>query len=47
MVNGGFLLLFDAIMYALHNKQGKQLNSLINKLQVNGTGGGVSMVYTF
>jgi hypothetical protein len=47
MVNGGFLLLFDAVMYALHNKQGKQLNSLINKLQVNGTGGCVSMVYTF
>ncbi len=45
MVNGGFLFLFDVVMYAVHHKHGKQLNSFINKLQLAGTGAGISLVY--
>ena len=45
MVNGGFLFLFDVVMYAVHYKHGKQLNSFINKLQLTGTGAGISLVY--
>jgi hypothetical protein len=47
MVNGGFLFLFDIVMYALHNKHGKQLNNFIEKLQVTGTGNGITATYTF
>jgi hypothetical protein len=47
MVNGGFLFLFDAIMYGLHNKHGKQLPNFINKLQVSGSGAGIAATYNF
>ena len=47
MVNGGFLLLFDVIMYSIHHHHGKELNSIIDKLQVSGTGTGISVLYCF
>lgn len=47
MVNGGFLFLFDAIMYGLHNKHGKKLHNFINSIQISGTGAGVTATYTF
>lgn len=47
IVQGGFLLLFDAIMYAVHNKHGKALTSFTDKVQLTGTAAGVAMVYRF
>jgi hypothetical protein len=45
MLNGDFLFLFDVAMYAVHNKHGNKLNSFIKKLQLAGTGAGMSLVY--
>jgi len=47
MLQGGFLLLYDAINYAIHRKHGKQLNGMVEKLTLNGGPGSVSLVYTF
>lgn len=47
VVQGGFLLLFDAIMYAVHNKHGKALNTFTDKVQLAGSAAGVAMVYRF
>ena len=45
MLQGGFLLVYDAINYAIHNKHGKQLNGMVEKLTLNGGPGSVSLVY--
>jgi hypothetical protein len=45
MLNGGFLLLFDVIMYSVHQHHGKALHTFIHKLQVAGTGTGAAVVY--
>ncbi|MFN0082075.1 MAG: DUF6992 family protein [Ferruginibacter sp.] len=47
MLQGGFLLLYDAIIYATHRKHGKKLKGLVDKVQLGGGPGSVSMVYTF
>lgn len=47
MLQGGFLLLYDAVNYAIHRKHGKQLNGMIGKLSLNGGPGSVSLVYNF
>jgi hypothetical protein len=47
MVQGGFLLLYDAVMYAIHRKHGKQLKGLNYKLTFNAGPGAVSLVYRF
>jgi hypothetical protein len=47
MVQGGFLLLYDAVMYAIHHKHGKQLKSMDNKLTLNAGPGAVSLTYNF
>ena len=43
MVQGGFLLLYDAINYAIHRKHGK----LLDKVQLSGGPGSVSMIHKF
>ncbi len=43
MLQGGFLLLFDAVNYAIHRKHSKQLD----KLELRGGPGAVSLAYTF
>ena len=45
IMQGGFLLLFDAIMYAMHNKHGKNLNNFTDKVQLVASPLGVAMVY--
>jgi hypothetical protein len=35
MIQGGFLLLFDGIMYAIHNKRGKQLFKQLDNFQLS------------
>ena len=47
MLQGGFLLVYDAIIYAIHRKHGKKLNGLVDKVQLSGGPVSVSLVYTF
>ena len=47
VVQGGFLLLFDAIMYTLHNRHGRLLNKFTDKVQVVAGPGGVVLAYHF
>jgi hypothetical protein len=47
MLQGGFLLLYDAIIYAIHRKHGKKLNGLVERVALNGGPGSVSMIYNF
>ena len=47
MVQGGFLLLYDAIVYSIHHKHGKQLKGMGDKLTLNAGPGAVSVVYKF
>jgi len=47
MLQGGFLLVFDAVNYAIHRKHGKKLNGLVDKITLNAGPGSVSLVYIF
>jgi hypothetical protein len=47
MVQGGFLLLYDALMYAIHHKHGKQLKGFNDKLTLNALPGAVFLTYNF
>ncbi len=47
MLQGGFLLLYDAIIYSIHRKHGKKLDGLVDKVQLSGGPGSVSLVYNF
>ncbi|MBL7700811.1 MAG: hypothetical protein JNM14_01055 [Ferruginibacter sp.] len=47
MLQGGFLLLYDGIMYAIHRKHGKQLKVMDNKVTLNAGPGAVSLTYNF
>lgn len=44
MLQGGVLLLFDGIMYAVHNKHGKLLNKMGEKFTLSSTMNGVGLV---
>lgn len=47
MVQGGFLMLYDAIMYGIHRSHGKQLKGLGDKVMLNAGPGAISLTYTF
>ena len=47
MLQGGFLFVYDAVNYFIHHKHGKQLDRLVEKLELSGGLGSVSLVYTF
>jgi hypothetical protein len=47
MVQGGFLFLYDAANYAIHHTHGKKIDRMIDKVQLTGGPGAVSMVYRF
>ncbi|MFM6926427.1 MAG: DUF6992 family protein [Ferruginibacter sp.] len=47
MMQGGFLLLYDAIMYSIHHKHGKQLKGFGDKVMLNAGPGAVSLTYNF
>lgn len=47
MVQGGFLLIYDAIIYAIHKNHGRQLKGLTDKVELNAGPGSVSLVYKF
>lgn len=44
ILQGAALLLFDAIMYGIHNRQGSQLYKLADKVQLASTENGASIV---
>lgn len=45
MLQGGFLLLYDVVNYAIHHRHGKKLDRLLDKVQVGGAPGGLSLRY--
>ncbi len=45
MMQGGFLLLFDVIMYNLHHQHGKKLAAFTDKITLAGSPAGMSLVY--
>jgi hypothetical protein len=47
MLQGGFLLLYDAIIYTIHRNHGKQLKGMSEKLVLNAGPGSISLTYTF
>lgn len=47
MLQGGFLLIYDAILYAIHKKHGRELKGLTDKVELNAGLGSVSLVYYF
>jgi hypothetical protein len=47
MLQGGFLLLYDGIMYAIHRGHGKQLKAMGDKVTLNAGPGAVSLTYHF
>lgn len=47
MLQGGFLLLYDAIVYSIHHKHRKQLKGMGEKLTLNAGPGAVSLTYNF
>ena len=44
MLQGGVLLLFDGIMYAIHNRHGKNLNRLGEKVQIATNANGIGLL---
>lgn len=44
MLQGGVLLLFDGVMYAIHQKHGKKFDRLLQKVQLAATGNGIGVV---
>jgi len=47
MVQGGFLLLYDAVMYSIHHKHGKLLKGMNDKVSLNAGPGAISIAYNF
>lgn len=47
ILQGGFLLLYDAIVYSIHHKHGKQLKGMNDKVSLNAGPGAVSLTYNF
>ena len=47
MLQGGFLLIYDAVLYAIHKNHGKLLKGVAEKISLNAGPGAVSLVYNF
>jgi hypothetical protein len=47
MLQGGFLLIYDAILYTIHKNHGNKLKGLSEKVELNAGPGLVSLVYNF
>jgi hypothetical protein len=47
MVQGGFLLLYDIVNYAIHRKHGKQLDKVLEKVELTRAPGAVALTYNF
>ena len=44
MLQGGVLLLFDGVMYAIHNRHGKALAKMGEKVQLGASGNGIGFI---
>lgn len=44
ILQGGFLLVFDGIMYSLMHQKGKKLKKVLDKVQLGSTGNGISLL---
>lgn len=44
ILQGGFLLLFDGIMYALHQHNGKKLDGILLNVQIASRGNGIALI---
>lgn len=47
MLQGGFLLVYDAILYAIHKNHGKLLKGVAENISLQAGPGAVSLVYKF
>jgi hypothetical protein len=47
IVQGGFLLAMDAVMYLLHHKNTRLLNKRLENFEINTGPGGIGLVYRF
>lgn len=47
MLQGAFLLVYDAILYAIHKNHGRQLKGVTEHISLSGGPGSVSLVYNF
>lgn len=47
LFQGGFLTLFDGVLYILHNKNGNRLEKKLDGLSFTSTGDGLGLVYRF
>lgn len=47
LIQGGFLLIFDGVLYFLHNKNGNRLDAYLQNLSLQPTGNGLGLVYRF
>jgi hypothetical protein len=47
ILQGGFLLVFDGVLYLLHNKNGNRLDAYLHNLSFGPTGEGFGLVYRF
>ena len=46
-VQGGFLLLMDAVMFTLHKKNTHKMNDKLKKIEINAGPGGLGVSYNF
>jgi len=44
MLQGAALLVLDAVLFAIHNRHGKKLYGIIDKIQLGATGNGLSVI---
>ncbi len=47
MLQGGFLLVYDAVLYAIHKNHGKLLKGVAEKVSLNAGPGAISLTYNF
>lgn len=43
MMQGAFLLIFDGVMYAMHHKNSKKLDAVLQQVKLGATGNGLGM----
>lgn len=47
LLQGGFLLIMDGVMYTLHKKNTRKMDRLLEKMDIGSTGNGLGLLYQF
>jgi hypothetical protein len=47
IIQGGFLLMMDCVMYTLHHRNTRRMNNKIKQIEINAGPGGLGMIYHF